>query len=107
MNTHRGEVILHYGGQALCLRPTFAALAEIEGELNTGIIALAKRMATGDATQRDMLAVLQAGLRATATSAPKPDVLFQDLGLALIQENCLQFLLNALSGAQNSQQLSE
>ena len=46
-NKHRGEVTISLGGRSYLLRPTFAAIAEIEARSGQGLIGLARRLAAG------------------------------------------------------------
>lgn len=61
VNRLRGEVALELGGEALALRPTFAAIMEIEDRLG-GIVPLASRAAAGDFGLREVTVIVWACL---------------------------------------------
>ena len=56
MNPARGEAALRVAGEALVLRPTFAALVAAEGELGP-LFALVARAADGGLTLGEMVAL--------------------------------------------------
>lgn len=62
-NRLRGEVDIMLDGQSYCLRPTFAAIMEIEDRLG-GVVPLAVRAAKGDFGLRDVSVVIWATLNA-------------------------------------------
>lgn len=63
VNRLRGEVALELGGEALTLRPTFAAIMEIEDRLG-GVVPLASRAAAGDFGLREVAVIVWACLNA-------------------------------------------
>lgn len=56
-NPARGEAALSVDGQALCVRPSFAALVAAEGEVGP-LLALAERAADGRLTLAEIEALL-------------------------------------------------
>ncbi len=63
-NRHRGESVLMVGGQALPMRLTLGALAELEQAFAVDSLpALGERFATGKLSARDVVRILAAGLR--------------------------------------------
>lgn len=98
MNIHRGEITLQLAGP-LTLRPTFAALAEIEGATGSALVSLARRLANGEATLAELQAIIVAGLRGAGTPVP-PDLpqRMEAAGILNIIEPLLNFLLGALNG---------
>jgi hypothetical protein len=55
-NAARGEAVLVVGGEALVLRPSFAALVAAEGELGS-LFALVERAAAGEMRLAEMAAL--------------------------------------------------
>lgn len=99
MNIQRGEITLHVGDAALTLRPTFAALAEIEGKTGQSLITLAKKLTNGEATLHELQAIIVAGLR--GANEPAPADLPQrmaETGVLPLVEPLLTFLIGALTG---------
>lgn len=98
MNQHRGEITLDLNGH-LTLRPTFAALAEIEGKTGHALISLAKRLTNGEATLHDLQAIIIAGLR--GANEPVPADLPERMaaaGVLGLTEPLLNFIIGALTG---------
>lgn len=91
MNPHRGDVTLILNGQTVTLRPTFTALAAIEHKTGHSLIALARRLANGEAT----LAEVQAIIGETALQ-PVPDL--HQAPLLDIHETLLAMLIGVLTG---------
>lgn len=58
-NSLRGEVSLMLDGEAVSLRPTFAAIMEIEHRLG-GVVPLAARAAAGDFGLKDVSVIIWA-----------------------------------------------
>lgn len=60
-NPLKGEVEIELGRERFVMRPTFAAIMEIEGELG-GVVPLARRAAGGDFGLREVAVIVCAGL---------------------------------------------
>ncbi len=73
-NAARGEVLLTVAAKEYVLRPTFQALAAIEGRTGDSVLDIIRRGARGSAKVADVYAVLAEGSRAGGKSIP-PDVL--------------------------------
>jgi len=64
-NPYRGEVVLVVDGQSLPMRLTLGALAELEAGLGAdSLAALVERFESGAFSARDLIALLEAGLKA-------------------------------------------
>ncbi|TVQ55950.1 MAG: gene transfer agent family protein [Rhodobacteraceae bacterium] len=69
-NRHAGEVSVTLDGAPRRLRLTLGALAELEEALGAeGLVDFAARIERGGLTTRDVIAVLQAGLRGAGDAA--------------------------------------
>lgn len=69
VNRYRGDAPLHVDGQALPMRLTLGALAELEDAFNVDSLpALGERFATGRLSARDIIRILAAGLRGAGSS---------------------------------------
>ena len=99
-NRHRGEVELSLDGRRFVLRPSFAAIAEIEARCGEGVIALARRLAAGDIRVSDFAAVVTAGLKAAGEPARFETVGEMVLreGLGSLAPTVGEFLRQAISG---------
>lgn len=98
-NHLRGDIALQLGGETLTLRPTFTALAEIESQTNASLIALARKLANGEARLRELELIIAAGLR--GAGAPVPEDLPLSLASAgplAVCEQLLTFLIGAITG---------
>lgn len=74
-NRHRGESVLMVGGQALPMRLTLGALAELEQAFAVDSLpALGERFATGKLSSRDVTRILAAGLRGAGSSISEGEV---------------------------------
>ena len=78
-NPYRGEVAVTLDGQEYTLRPTFAAMVEIERGTGMGFPELTARMLTGKYTVEQLAAVLAAGLNA-ARDPKAPPYKLADVG---------------------------
>jgi Phage tail tube protein, GTA-gp10 len=98
-NIQRGEVTVTLGGRDYVLRPTFAALAEIESLAGRGLVPLAQRFLDRQFGLADVLAVLGPAIKAGGSKPP------ENLGDAVVAAGVLnlagpiaRFLAHALSG---------
>ncbi len=66
-NRWRGETLLRLANRCVVLRPTFAALAEMEQHSGRGILDLATRTATARSRGRDLAAIILVAARAAGT----------------------------------------
>ena len=99
-NPHRGEVEIELDGKRFVMRPTFQAIAEIEQQTGTGLIALLHRMTDGGLRVSDLAVIIAAGLKAAGEPASRDKVgslLLQD-GLEKTLEPASHFLMNAVTG---------
>jgi Phage tail tube protein, GTA-gp10 len=99
MNSARGEIELCLAGARFVLAPSFAALLALEAELQTGLVALAKRFIDGQLTLADLQAVIAAGIRGAGGDVPKNlGELIVEEGVANVAQPLTGFLEAALSG---------
>ncbi|MFN3232938.1 MAG: gene transfer agent family protein [Alphaproteobacteria bacterium] len=108
-NRHRGEASVQLAGKSYILRPSFAALVEIEERCQCGIIELAQRFFDQKVRARDVVAVLFAGIKAGGDGPdgdwPEENAVAQAVvegGLANFIEPVGTFLADALAGGQSS-----
>lgn len=75
INRHRGETTLMAGGEALPMRLTLGALAELEHAFSVeSLPALGERFAGGKLSARDVTRILTAGLRGAGSSVSEDQV---------------------------------
>jgi hypothetical protein len=75
VNRHRGETPLMIDGEALPMRLTLGALAELESAFQVDSLpALGERFATGRLSARDVTRILTAGLRGAGGSVGEDEV---------------------------------
>lgn len=91
MNPYRDEFSLVLSGKSFLLRPTFEALAEMEGDTGVDLLALATRLSTGAVGLKLCAAVVAAGIRGAGGSVPR------DLGQMILKEGVVS-VLKQLSG---------
>ena len=101
-NKHRGEVEVKLGGTAYTLRPTFAALAEIEDKTDARLVTLARRFAEGDVGVRDVAVVLWAGMGESAPSLDDVGRLVVERGLDALIPPAAAFVAIAFAGSSRS-----
>ncbi len=88
------------GSQRYTLRPTFAALLQVEEETGLGLITLARKIAAGDFTMNEAVAIIRAGLIGAGKTPPADlGALVFAAGVAQIIMPLAQFLEAALTGA--------
>lgn len=99
-NRHRGEVEVTLGGRRFTMRPSFAAIAEIESRSGQGLVALARRLTAGDIRVSDFATIIAAGLRAAGEPARIETVgeLVLEEGLGTLSPAVGEFLRQAISG---------
>ncbi len=85
-----GEIKIQLGEAEHILRPTYAALAEIEGELG-GIVMLAQKFETGDLSLRDFTVIIVACLRANSPNGAE-GINEVEVGDAIIKEGMMTFV---------------
>ncbi len=93
-NPYRGEISLKLGESDYTLRPSFAALAEIESRTGLGILNIARNFAEGDLPLTAQAEILRAGIVAAGGTPPPqlPDLMLQ-AGLVSLQPLIAQFLM--------------
>lgn len=103
MNSDRGEAIIKLGGEAFTLRPTFAALKELEDRTNAGLVELVMRLSGGRWRITDLYEIIRAGIIGNGQKPPP------NLGDLIIAENVPEvaravaiYLTDALTGGQSS-----
>lgn len=75
INRHRGETALMVDGEALPMRLTLGALAELEQAFSVDSLpALGERFAGGRLSARDVTRILAAGLRGAGSSVSEDQV---------------------------------
>lgn len=75
VNRHRGETPLMVDGEALAMRLTLGALAELEDAFQVDSLpALGERFASGRLSARDVTRILAAGLRGAGSSISEGQV---------------------------------
>jgi hypothetical protein len=109
-NEHRGEVEIELARadgeerDKLALRPTFAAIIEIEQELGTGLAEVLSRFRDPPRWGlRDVAAIVCAGLKA-ADHRERRELILERImrsGLGPLALPCLQFCVNAWFGGRD------
>jgi len=90
-------------GKTYTLRPSFAALLQLEQRTGTGLITLARKFADGSFTLAEAEAVLRAGIEGAGQSAPAElGLLLVQTGLAGVAQPLAAFLHLALTGEESS-----
>lgn len=99
-NPHRGEVELSLGGRRFVMRPSFAAIAEIETRSGQGLVGLARRLTAGDIRVSDFATVITAGLKAAGEPAryEKVGEMVLDEGVGTLAPAVGEFLRQAIAG---------
>jgi len=70
-NKHRGDAVVTLGGIEYTLRPSFAALVEMESRAGIGILPLAIRFGRQEFGLSDVIAVLAPAIKAGGQEVPK------------------------------------
>lgn len=92
-NPHRGELLLMLDDRPLLLRPTFAALSALEQQTGHSLIALARRLANGQATLKELELIITL----SAVDIP-PNINLDAPGILPLSEQLLAFLIAAITG---------
>jgi hypothetical protein len=103
-NPHRGEVTLTWNGKPRVMRPTFAAIEEIERRTGQGVVELLQDTASGKLRMGHAAVIIAAGIKAGMDTGPYPTA--EKIGEGFVQHTpymvCLgaigDFLTNALTG---------
>ena len=111
-NPHRGEMTIALGPpgarrRTYLLRPTFQAMAEIEGATGLGLDRLAQRFLAGDFAVSEVAAVIAAGLKA-ADGPDDPDevgALIFHRGVLACCQPAAAFVIGALAGGAAADEL--
>lgn len=101
-NRLRGETTLALGGETFTLRPTFAAIMEIEDRLG-GIVPLATRAAAGDFGLKEVTIILWATLNGASPRGLSLDEVGERVlhaGLAAVTPVVRDLLTTVLTGGQ-------
>lgn len=102
-NPYRGDVDLVVNGEALPMRLTLGALAELESGLQSGsLMALIERFESGDFSTLDIVALLVAGLRGAGWQGTEKDLLVASIegGPIRAAQSAGQLLKSAFSLAE-------
>ena len=101
-NSIRGEIPLFFAGKTLQLVPTYKALTEIEAALGKGLIQLTQAFACKAYSLRDMVVILDCGLRAggenTTEAVVGPKVLEVGMLDPDLHKAVSEFLMVAIGG---------
>lgn len=94
-----GEIKIKLGEAEHILRPTYAALAEVESELG-GIVMLAQKFEAGDLSLRDFTVIIMACLKVNSPNGAE-GISEDEIGDAVIKEGMMRFVgpLSQLLGA--------
>jgi hypothetical protein len=96
-NPRRGDVKLPLEGCELVLRPSFAAIAQLEDRFDRAIFDIARDFCEGKlARAKDLLAIVEAGVQGAGGEAP-PDLpeRMAQAGMAKMIEPLGKFLAHA------------
>ena len=108
VNRERGEVPVLLNGRKFTLRPSYQALAEIEGETGTKIVPLAWRFQSRDFGIADQVAVLTAGLKAAGEPASPETVGTLVVSTGMLDEDLVKsindFFMQALTGGREAKE---
>lgn len=85
-NPHRGEVEVELGGKTVLLRPSFAALVEIERRLGLGLVPLAQRLKAMEVGAGTVATILHA----CWVGAPKPE--YEQVGEMVIARGLVELI---------------
>ncbi len=102
-NPYRGDVELVVNGQALPMRLTLGALAELEAGLESDtLMTLIERFEDGGFSALDIVALLVAGLRGAGWQGTKTDLLAAQIegGPIVAARRAGQLLMSAFSMAE-------
>ncbi len=102
VNKERGEMAMTLAGKEFVLRPTYGALAEIEGTLGQGIVPLAERIHRGEYGIVDLAVIVTAALRSRGEPATVEKVgeMILQTGLGPVVGKVMEFLKTALNAGQ-------
>ncbi len=71
-NPWRGEVDIELDGVHYVMRPTFAALSSIEQALDTGLVALSRRLIEGALGVHELSVIIAAAIAGAGNNEPFP-----------------------------------
>ncbi len=86
VNKVRGEVPVTLGGKQFAMRPTFAAMCEIEQATGMGIIGLVRRYRNLEFGFQDTAAIVTAGVRAGGA----PEVTIEKVGEMMMEGGLIE-----------------
>lgn len=102
-NPEAGEVAIHLAGREWTLRPTYAAIVEIENATGQSIMQLSRSLMAKEWSAQQLVAIVAAGLRAGGERGVRTE----DVGEYVLREGFASpalltaialFLRNALTG---------
>lgn len=103
LNPQRGDVAVRLGGKAYVMRPTFEALAEIEGITGRGIVDLLNRFSRKEFGAKDTAAVIFAAIK----SGGEIGANYEAVGRMVVSDGLVNFipaisafLANAVTGGE-------
>lgn len=98
-NPHRGEVEVELGGKAVLLRPSFAALVDVEKRLGIDLIPLAARFRLRQIGIRHVSTIIHACWASADRPEPeKVGELVLSSGIVDLIDPLIELLANALTG---------
>ena len=92
MNPYRDEVSIKLAGQCIVVRPTFAALAEMEGRTGIPLLDLVVRMESRKINLLMIKAVIEAGIRGAGGVVP------DNLGELILREGLVSSIASLRAG---------
>lgn len=99
MNPYRDDLVIELAGRGVKLRPTFEALAEMEGALGFGVVELCAKFSRGQITLKQLVAVVAAGIRGAGGTVPDDlGQLVLRAGMVTVMQAASRWLVGALSG---------
>lgn len=100
LNPQRGDVKIMLAGQEYIMRPSFEAVASIEGRLDIGILGVANRYRDRTIGYRDAEAVISAGIAAVPQQKGPTNLkeAIRQEGLAVLLDPISTFVGYALTG---------
>lgn len=101
MNPYRDEAALVLGERRFVLRPTFDALAQIEGQTGFPILELAQRFGRGKIATSELHAIVAAGIKGGGEQVPAElGTMILNAGFINVMDFCTKWLTGALAGEQ-------
>lgn len=108
-NALRNETVLEVGATSYKMRPTFAAMAEIESKTNKSMLELTESVVQRSMTIAQTIAIIEEGTKAAGEPLNKSDIiqLIEDYGILPLQHGLSEFLTIALYGGEKFEEDSK